>query len=564
MVHVSLLPEADVPALSIFDYLFERPESRVNEDALVFTDAHSERSMTAAQLRDICLRLAAALQQQLGAKRGEVVAVFSPNDIDYPTAIFGSLAAGLTVTMSNPAYHVHEFVYQLRNSNTRYIIVDKESLPVATRAAKEVGIPDAHIIVMGARDRRGVEPAQVNGHRTLQSLIQAASGPATPVSLTPKETVEETAFICYSSGTTGVPKGVELTHCNIVSNIVQIQYAEADTYAKHGTPDVQIGMLPFYHIYALTVVLHVSVVRRSTVITLRRYQIATVLDLIQKHRVTLICLVPPIALAFAKDPLVDQYDLSSLRDLISAAAPLGAEVTAAVQHRLGVRIRQAYGMSESSPITLFESIDCPVLGSTGRLVSNLTAKIINEEGKEAPIGERGELWVRGPNIMKGYLGNPKATADTIDADGYLHTGDVAVVDEHGNFFIVDRIKELIKYKGFQVPPAELEAILQEHDAVADAAVIGIMSKEQATELPKAFVSLKPTHRGRVTEQELIDYVKERVVAYKRLRGGLEFIDVVPRSPSGKILRRLLRDKGAAAAAPEPNTAVKGVVAAASL
>ncbi|RKP06508.1 4-coumarate-CoA ligase [Thamnocephalis sphaerospora] len=561
MVYTSTHPSVQIPAQSIFDYLFERPESRLNESAVIFADAHSRRRLTAAQLRKASLCFAAALQQQLGTKRGEVIAVFSPNDVDYPTVLYGSLAAGLAVTIANPAYHTHELVYQLRNSNSRYIIADREALPIAKRAAKEVGILDSHIIVIGARDRHGVEPAKVDNHRTVQSLIQSAPGPADPVSFTAKEAAESTAFICYSSGTTGVPKGVELTHRNIVANIAQILASRSADLAKRATSDVQIGILPFYHIYALTVVLHVSVALRSTVIVLRRYRLKTVLELIQKYRVTLIYLVPPIALALAKDPLVDQYDLSSLRDLVSGAAPLGDEVSAAVQQRLGVRIRQAFGMSESSPIILIEPNSCSVQGSTGQLVSNMTAKIVDDNGKEMAAGEPGEMWISGPNIMKGYLGNPAATADTVDADGYLHTGDVARVDEHGNFFVVGRIKELIKYKGFQVPPAELEAILQEHDAVADAAVIGIMSKEQATELPKAFVSLKPTHRGRMTEQELIDYVKERVVAYKRLRGGLEFIDVVPRSPSGKILRRLLHDKGAAAVASTP---ANGAVAAPSL
>jgi acyl-CoA synthetase (AMP-forming)/AMP-acid ligase II len=276
----------------------------------------------------------------------------------------------------------------------------------------------------------------------------------------------------------------------------------------------------------------------ATVVTMPRFDLEQSLELTQRYHVTRFYAVPPVVLALAKHPLVDQYDLSSVLQIFSGAAPLGAELAAEASKRVGCEVVQGYGMTELSPVS-----HCTVEGdfrpgTSGITVGSTEIRLVDPEtGEDRDVGEEGELWVRGPQVMKGYLNNDEATRNTIDEDGWLHTGDIAVLDEHDHVSIVDRVKELIKYKGFQVPPAELEALLVAHPKVADVAVIGIPD-EEAGELPKAFVVPQPG--AELTPEELQEYVAGHVAAYKRVR-LVEFVDQIPKSPSGKILRRMLRD-----------------------
>ncbi|RKP04887.1 hypothetical protein THASP1DRAFT_33296 [Thamnocephalis sphaerospora] len=538
MIYKSPLPDISVPNEGLYHYIFETAERQGQQDAPVFIDADTGRTVTVGELRTNSRKFAGALQTKLGASRGDVIAVYSPNDVDYPLVTLGSLAAGLVVTTVSSAYLASELTTQLTDSGARYIVADYAALSVAKEAAAATGIPDEHVIVLGARDG-SADKLVFDGHTTVHGLIADASADLPLVELSPEEQAETTAFLCYSSGTTGVPKGVQLTHRSVVANFCQYMAQERAWWDQLPTQDIQMALLPFYHIYGLNVLMHIPILRRSQTIVMRKFQFPQFLDLIQRYRVTLAYVVPPICLALAKHPLVDQYDLSSLRDLPCAAAPLSVELATAVRKRLGVVVRQGLGMTEASPAVLVMSADNVVDGSVGQLIPSITAKIIDAEGNEVGPGEAGELCVRGPNIMKGYWNQPEATAATIDADGYLHTGDVVRVDERGYFFVIDRIKEFIKYKGFQVAPAELEAVLLTHDAVADAAVIGIQCEEQATELPKAYVVLKPTHQD-TTTQQIAEFVAERVATHKKLRGGVEFIAAIPRTESGKILRRDLR------------------------
>ncbi|RKP08854.1 hypothetical protein THASP1DRAFT_15061 [Thamnocephalis sphaerospora] len=546
MVYKSHIPDIPIPTEDIYHYIFELPERQSQQDVEIFIDADTGRTTTVAQLRRNTRRFAGALQTKVGAKRGQIVAMCAPNSIDFPIATLGTLAAGLIVTTSNPAFHLDELTEQFKDSRPNYIVADYTALEKVKAAAAVIGIPDEHIFVIGAPDGRTTMPV-FEGHTTLYGLLDGAPEDAPLVRLTPEEQAVTTAFICYSSGTTGKPKGVQITHRNTVANFCQYMAAERSWWDQLPTQDMLIGVLPFFHIYGLHVLIHVPILRRAPIVVMRRFQIPQFFELIQRYRVTFIFAVPPICLALAKHPLVEQYDMSSLREVICGAAPLGTEIAVAVRERLNVVVRQGLGMTEVSPLSHILSATEVVDGSSGQLLPNITAKVIDEEGNEVAPGEAGEMCVRGPNIMKGYLNKPEETAAMIDADGYLHTGDVVRVDENGHFFVVDRIKELIKYKGFQVAPAELEALIQTHDAVADAAVIQVQCPEQATELPKAYVALKATHQDTTTAQQIMDYVTERVAPYKKLRGGVEFIDVIPRSPSGKILRRLLRDREQAAA-----------------
>jgi len=341
------------------------------------------------------------------------------------------------------------------------------------------------------------------------------------------------AVLPYSSGTTGLPKGVMLTHRNLVANIVQTNAAmpmEPD--------DVLVGVLPFFHIYGMTVIMNMGLVGGNTIVTMPRFDLGEFLGLIESERVSCAYVVPPIALALAKHPAVDEADLSSLRMVMSGAAPLGPELTELLAERLGVPVTQGYGMTELSPVSHFCPLDGIKPGTIGPGVPGTESRIVDpESGLDVTEGERGELWVRGPQVMAGYLNNDEATAATIGPDGWLRTGDIAIVDEDGYYTIVDRLKELIKYKGYQVPPAELEAVLIAHPAVADCAVIGVPD-EEAGELPKGFVVI--AEGAEVSDEELLEHVAAQVSPQKRLR-ILERIDAIPKSASGKILRRELRD-----------------------
>jgi acyl-CoA synthetase (AMP-forming)/AMP-acid ligase II len=309
-------------------------------------------------------------------------------------------------------------------------------------------------------------------------------------------------------------------------------------------------VLPFFHIYGMTVLLNAALHARARLVIMGSFDLEKFLDNIANHKCTIAFIAPPVAVALAKHPLIDSYDLSSLNIVMSGAAPLDADLGHAVAQRLGCRVVQGYGMTELSPVSHITPFDggqrnvgmSAPLSSVGWTISNAASKLIDPEtGDEIDspaegLSATGELWFKGPNVMAGYLNNEVATAETIDDDGWLHTGDLAQVDACGCVYIVDRLKELIKYKGYQVPPAELEAVLLSHPGIADAAVIGVNDAE-GEEVPKAFV-VKQSDAD-LTEDEVMEFVARHVAPYKKVR-QVEFIDAIPKSASGKILRKDLR------------------------
>ncbi|GHI20534.1 hypothetical protein Shyd_19050 [Streptomyces hydrogenans] len=328
-----------------------------------------------------------------------------------------------------------------------------------------------------------------------------------------------------------------LTHASIATNLAQL-----DPFVPMGPGDRILAVLPFFHIYGLTALMNAPLRKGATVVVLPRFELDTFLGAIQKHRINGLYVAPPIVLALAKHPAVAAYDLSSLEYIVSAAAPLDAALAEACSARLGLPpVRQAYGMTELSPGTHVTPLSAanPPPGTVGRLLPSTEMRILSldDPSKDAAPGEDGEIAIRGPQVMKGYLGRPDATAAMIDADGWVHTGDIGRVDEDGWLYVVDRVKELIKYKGFQVAPAELEALLLTHEGVADAAVIGVTDAD-GTEVPKAYVVRQPDAPG-LTAEDVMAHVAARVSPYKKVR-AVEFIDAVPRAASGKILRRELR------------------------
>ncbi|MEV4337427.1 4-coumarate--CoA ligase family protein [Streptomyces sp. NPDC049590] len=514
---------ADVPPveLPIHDAVLGHATAFGDRPALI--DGTDGTTLTYEQVDRFHRRLAAALAET-GVRKGDVLALHSPNTIAFPTAFYAATRAGATVTTAHPLATAEEFARQLRDSAARWVVTVSPLLATARRAAELAG---------GVREILVCDSAP--GHRSLTGLL-VTTAPEPRIAIDPAEDI---AVLPYSSGTTGTPKGVMLTHRQIATNLAQLESA-----VPAGPGDRILAILPFFHIYGLTALMNAPLRKGATVVVLPRFELETFLAAIEKHRITGLYVAPPVVLALAKHPAVGRYDLSCLKYVISAAAPLDARLARACSERLGLPpIGQAYGMTELSPGTHVVPLDrlreAPA-GTVGRLLPGTEMRIVSLEdpGRDLGPGESGEILIRGPQVMKGYLGRPDATAALIDPDGWLHTGDVGHADEDGWLFVVDRVKELIKYKGYQVAPAELEALLLTHPGIADAAVIGARD-EDGNEIPHAFVVRRPGPGG-PAEDEILGFVAERVAPYKRVR-RITFTDAVPRAASGKILRRRLRE-----------------------
>jgi acyl-CoA synthetase (AMP-forming)/AMP-acid ligase II len=439
-----------------------------------------------------------------------------PNSPDFAVAYYAALAAGAVVTTINPMATPADVARQLEDSHARWLVTTPELLEKSVLAVEVAAVEE--VFVFGTAE--GATPFEA-----LREERRALD----PVDVGP----DDFALLPYSSGTTGLPKGVVLSHRALVANL-------CGTAPAHGVGahDVVVAVLPLFHIYGMQVTLNLGLAAGATVVTMPRFDLETFLRIVQDMRVTRAELVPPIVLELAKNPAVDAYDLASLRVVTSAAAPLGEELASACAERLGCRVKQAYGMTELGGGTHFAPDDGEEKpGSIGRPLPGVECRVVDcITGADVGCGGLGELLVRAPGAMWGYLGNPAATVLTVDAEGWLRTGDIVRADDDGWFFVVDRVKELIKYKGHQVAPAELEAVLLTHPAVADAAVVG-SPDEAAGEVPKAFVVL----RSPASEEEIAGFVAQRVAPYKRVR-RLEVVDRIPKSPSGKILRRLLLER----------------------
>jgi acyl-CoA synthetase (AMP-forming)/AMP-acid ligase II len=512
--------DVEIPDVPLFDFLFTDFGERADEPALV--DGPSGAAITFAELEGMVLKIAAALAER-GIGAGDVVALFAPNTPHYAAVFHGILRANAIVTSVNSLYTPGELAHQLGDSGAKLVFTVSPFLDRATAAAAQVGLPADAVLVRDTAEGR-------TGLRDL--LATTAEPPAQTV------TAADTAVLPYSSGTTGRAKGVVLTHRNLVANLCQIApMGDVSSETKI------LAVLPFFHIYGMTVMMNQGLHRRATVVTMPKFDLPEFLRVISEHRVSRVYIAPPVAVALAKHPIVDSYDLSCIDVVFSGAAPLDAELGQAVAKRLNCTVLQGYGMTELSPVSHCMPDDRPDmdLNTCGFAIPNVVSKLVDPEtGQEVGPGERGELWVKGPNVMSGYLNNPEATAITLDDEGYLHTGDVATVTEDGVFTIVDRVKELIKYKGYQVPPAELEALLLTHDGIADAAVIGVRDAE-GEEVPKAFIVRQAA--ADLGADEVMAFVAERIAPHKKVR-VVEFIDEIPKSASGKILRKDLRAREA--------------------
>ncbi|MCG8516614.1 MAG: AMP-binding protein [Pseudomonadales bacterium] len=521
MSYTSSYPSIEIPSINLYDEILGNL-SQDELDRVAVTDGSFDLSYR--ELKNQADAFAGGLASR-NIKQGDVVGLQAPNCPAFVVAFFGILRAGATVTTINSLYSPGEVAKQLINSEAKALVTAASLLPNALPAIAEAGLDTSDTIVLdGAED-----------FVSLPDLLDLKLSPP-DISIDPDN---DLAVLPYSSGTTGAAKGVMLTHRNLVANIRQGSVA-----LDVGHDDKVLAVLPFSHIYGMNTIMNLTLYRRGTLVTLAKMDLTALLKLIQDQRVSYLYIAPPIAVAMVKHPTLDEFDLSSIRLILTAAAPLDEKLGNALQDRLKAMLVQGFGMTELSPISHITPLDNSdiSIGSIGTVLPNIEFKVIDvgtgEEIESVPNGrtQPGEMWVRGPNVMRGYLGNPVATAETITPDGWLRTGDIVEVGPHQEVYVVDRLKELIKYKGHQVPPAELEALLLTHPAVADVAVVGYPD-EEAGEIPRAFIVLQQD--ADMTAEGFIKWTGERIAPYKRIR-AVEFLDQIPKSAAGKILRKDLK------------------------
>ncbi|HEY5050517.1 MAG TPA: AMP-binding protein, partial [Acidothermaceae bacterium] len=503
MIYRSLYPDPVIPRTSLPEYVLAAAASQSARPALI--DGSTGETLTYGDL----MRLVPAIAQSLASmpvQPGDVVALIGPNRPAWAAAFYGALAAGATITALSPQLTEREVSRQLRESRAVALIADASVTSVAQAAGVSIAIP---VLDLTALCDTAIA---TDGHERLS---------ANPES--------DVAVLAYSGGTTGLPKGVLLTHHNLVACLCQ---HEAVYHVDSN--DVFLAALPFFHIYGMSIILGYGLRHGATIVTMPRFDADRYLTLIAERRVTRLHLAPPLAAVVAAAG--PAFDLTSVRHAMSGAAPLDAATVARLEARLGCPIGQGYGMTEASPgITWVPDVGAgSPAGSVGHLLPGTEGRVVDSDSLTDATGP-GELWIRGPQVMRGYLANPTATENAIVEGGWLRTGDAVRIDESGVVWVVDRLKEIIKYKGYQIAPAELEAVLLEHPSVADVAVIGV-ADAVAGEIPKAFVVRKEID---LTDAALIAWCAQRVAPYKRPR-AVEFVASIPRSTSGKVLRRMLR------------------------
>ncbi len=503
----------EIPQIPVFELLKKTAEDSPSKPFIL----HPVR-MTFKELDILTDKIATALAE-FGIKKGDIVALFMWNSPEFIISFFGVLKAGATVTALNPSSREGEAKHQLEDSESVAVIVEDVNYPIVKNIKGE--LPKLkEVIVAGKKE-------YLRTHSFVRLIEKYPPSPP-KVKIDP---MEDLAVIQYASSTKGLPRGCMLTHHNLVSNIIQISL----TPGLVTQDDVTLALLPFYHIYGMTTLILLSTHRSVSLVLERRFILEEFLDLIQRYRVTTLFTVMPIITLLTEYPkFVKKYDLSSIRYVNNGAVPILPELARKFEELTGVTVTNAYGLSETSPVTHANPLDRIKLESVGPPVAGTEQKIVDLETgtKELPLGKVGEIVVKGPQVMKGYWKRPEETAEVLK-DGWLYTGDIGKIDEDGYLYITDRKKEIIKFKGFTVGPVELESVLLEHPAVGECAVVG-KPDLVGGEIPKAFVVLKPA--ARATKEEIIKFVNDRVAGYKRLR-EVEFVHMISKAPDGRVLRR---------------------------
>ncbi|KAI5917649.1 hypothetical protein F4810DRAFT_695529 [Camillea tinctor] len=530
------------PSFTIWEWLFgedskHSPLNRFREDELAgYVDAITKERVSWKDVKETATYISTALVKKYNLKPGQTVSLFSRNTIWYPVTLFAAIRVGGVVSGASPAYNVEEMTHALRTADAKFIATHPTSIKIAAQAAKNVGIPKEHIFLL---------EGQLEGYTTIKELIEIGksygkAGQVQHFKIPPGKTNKDVcALLSFSSGTTGLPKAVMIAHQNVIAQALQVQLLTTPDYKK------MIAVLPLFHITGIVHGIHVPILLNVEVVMLPAFSMESMLSTVVEYQIRDLLLVPPILIKLVRDPIVDKYDLSFVRRFTSGAAPVSEEILQLLKAKFPWSgFKQGYGMTEScSCITAHPpNMQGYKYGNkVGVIVPSTEVKFIKEDGSEAGVGEPGEIWARGPQMVMGYLNNERATRETFDNDGFLHTGDQGVIDAEGFITITDRIKEMIKVKGIGVAPAELEDLLLGHEKVEDCAVLAVPD-ERAGERPKAYVVLKPGSKAdQATGQEIIEYVEKNKVRHKWIK-EIEFVDEIPKSASGKILRRVLRDQ----------------------
>ncbi|CAO2657301.1 Nn.00g034270.m01.CDS01 [Neocucurbitaria sp. VM-36] len=528
-----------IPAKDILSWMYDEP--LFDQNTPIYIDANDpSNSISAAQAKTLIRQLIAGLKHA-GLQKGDGVLIHSFNSIYYSIIALAMIGCGANLTGTNPSYTSHEFTYAIRSSQAKLILCDPDVLgDTVTTAAKACDVPMSKILALDSAPISTSIPPSIEGFSSWRTLL--SHGESDWIRFNDEQTSRNTtALLFFSSGTTGLPKLTKLSHYNLIAEHTLVFEHFPRPYTLK-----RIVPLPMFHA-AVAPSTHISALRAGTPqVVMRRYDPSAFLDNVERHNITDLIVVPPVVtslLAHPLPPAQKQRKLASVKCVWGGAAPLDAHTQNRFQELLpsGSPFTQVFGMTETSCIA--SCIPYPEVddtGSLGRFLPNLDVKLLDDDGNEiTAVDKPGELAIRGPIVTQGYVG--VARERDFDADGYFRTGDVMYVDgKTGLWYIVDRKKELIKVRGFQVAPAELEGVLLEHAGVADAAVIGIKSQDGNNELPRAYVVRKADVK--LEEGEIKLWVEERLAKYKKLAGGVKFVDSIPKTPSGKILKRVLRER----------------------
>ncbi|TGO37076.1 hypothetical protein BHYA_0106g00090 [Botrytis hyacinthi] len=538
--------EIEIPEMDLWSILFEREDKPFSDDQVLY--ASSTSSHTYYSIKSQTISFGLGLRHHYSFEKGDVLALFSENNIDTPVTMWGAHYVGGIVSPANPVYTRRELTHHLRDCGAKIIVTTGELVGRVRECVNDIERETGRcieILVQG-----GEVPERERGIRDI--FMRGEGRDENRVRVDPEM---DLAYLVYSSGTTGLPKGVMLTHRNVVANLMQV--ASREGKLMRWDRDRILSVLPFFHAYGLQCLVHLPCYLGIPTIVMKSFSLPTFLSLIQEFKITYTYVAPPIVLHLAKSPVVEEYDISSLGNIVAGAAPLSKELIHMVKARLGVGVRQAYGLSETSPVTHIQLEYDNGLGSVGPPLANQIVKFMSPSNTEVPVGQEGEIWISGPNVFLGYHNNPEATSAALVASSpslrskypFFKTGDIGFQDINGNMYITDRVKELIKYKGYQVAPAELEGVLVEHEWVEDCCVVGVFDKERETEVPVGFlvgrVSVGKEGRKLYGEREGMEvekWLEGKVADYKRLRGGVRWVESIPKSASGKILRRVFKDQ----------------------
>ena len=531
-------PEIQVPDIPLWRFLEESARRFPQNVALEFLG----KTLSYQELWGLARRFAQGLKD-LGVRPGDRVAIMLPNSPQFVIAFYGTLLAGGVGVNTNPMYTPRELHHQLRDAGARFLVILDQLLPRYLEVKGEV--PVEKVVRTGIQDylpfpknllyplllrRKGEAPKALEG-LPWRAFLRPGTPRPVPLDL------DDLALLQYTGGTTGLAKGAMLTHRNLSANALQVRAWIPDF--REGE-EVVLGAIPFFHVYGMTVAMNLALLGGAKLVLLPRPEIKAIVEAIEKHQVTLFPGVPTLYVAFNNFPGIEKRNVKSIRICLSGAAPLPVEVAKRFEELTGARLIEGYGLSEASPVTHSN----PVLGlikkgSIGMPFPGVDAKVVDEEGKELPPGEVGELAVKGPNVMKGYWNRPEETQKTLK-DGWLFTGDLAKMDEDGYFYIVDRKKDMIIAGGYNIYPREVEEVLYQHEAVQEAAVVGVPDPYRG-ETVAAFLVLKPEYQGKVSEKDIERFCRQNLAAYKVPR-IIQFRESLPKSSVGKILRRELREE----------------------